>query len=148
MKLHLSNLLTAAALASVIGFAAVASADTSAAPLSRPIPPDRLITSAPGAVSFSGSGLGRVGNFAGTIVNQRCDFDRPPGTKTECDANGQYYALQIDGEQALFTLLPTEPLIQELRSGELTGKPVRVTGIYYPLAGSILVGDVQQRNGG
>jgi hypothetical protein len=104
------------------------------------IPPDQVATGR--------SGLGRTGDFVGTIVELSCDRETPPGTRADCDRTGHYYALQADGQLALQPLLAGAPAIgDELRSGQLTGREVRVSGVRYLSTGAILVGDIQLRSG-
>jgi hypothetical protein len=130
-----------------MGFAALAlmlstTASVRAEPplTSPPIPPDQVATGR--------SGLGGTGDFVGTIVELSCDRENPPGTNAECDRTGHYYALQTAGELALQPLLAgTRPIVDELRSGQWTGKQVRVTGVRYLSTGAILVSAIEPQSG-
>jgi hypothetical protein len=108
---------------------------------SSPVPADQF------DITQSGSGLGGVGRYLGTIVEMNCDVDRPAGTGGECDANGHYYVLQVDGQLAVYTLIPgTQKVLDKLISGQLTGRQAWVTGSHYSLTGTILAGDIRLRS--
>jgi hypothetical protein len=82
-------------------------------------------------IPTSSSALDRTGDFFGTVIE-----------------TGTTYALRVDGESALHPLLVlgSPPVIAELRSGTLTGREVRVSGIHYASNGAILVSGIEPRS--
>jgi hypothetical protein len=99
------------------------------------VPPDGQGIAPSTAFRFSSSGLGRTGDFAGTIVDLSC---------ARCDSAEHHFALQLDDERTLYPLLLIggPPIIDRLRAGEFTSKKVRISGVYYSSMGTILVGDI------
>src|SRR5262249_52343612 len=141
MRFSLSKFVGAAAFAAVLGAGSLAWAGVPAPQVARPIPPDRQAIAPSTSALFSSSGLGRIGDFSGTIVSLSCDSVHPLGSSTECEATGHYYALEMDGDRASYPLLllGTQPSLDKLRAGEFTGKQVDVTGVHYSSSGTILV---------
>jgi hypothetical protein len=110
-------------------------------PQSPPVPADQF------DIMNSGSGLGGMGQYLGTVVEMNCDIDRPAGTAAECDASGHYYVLLIDGRFAVYTLIPgTQEIRDKLVSGKFTGREAWVTGSHYSLTGTILAGNIRPRS--
>src|SRR5262249_2510899 len=88
-----------------------------------------------------------VGQYLGTIVEMSCDVDRPAGTAGEGDKNGHYYVLQVDGQLAVYTLIPgTQKGLDKLISGKVTGREAWGNGPHQSPNGNILGGDIRLRS--
>jgi len=134
---------SAIAFALALAMTGLAEADDVA---TRPIPPDREAVAPTSAVLFSNSGLGRTGQFSGTIVDLGCDDEPAAAGRGVCDAQGEHsYALELDGSRTLYPLLVfgNAPAFDRLRAGQLTGQRVRVGGVHYTSTGTILVSDIE-----
>lgn len=105
-------------------------------------PPDLGIAPST-AVLFTSSGLGRTGDFAGTIVDLSCGTVAPSNGSATCTDQDRF-ALELDGERTRYPLLLVggAPVIDQLRAGQFTGRKVRITGVHYSTMGTILVSDV------
>jgi hypothetical protein len=105
-------------------------------------PPDLGIAPST-AVLFTNSGLGRTGDFAGTIVDLSCGTVAPSNGSATCTDEDRF-ALELDGERTRYPLLLIggAPIIDQLRAGEFTGRKVRITGVHYSSMGTILVSDI------
>src|SRR5437868_5138925 len=69
-------------------------------------PPDRDGITPTTPILFSSSGLGRTGDFSGTIVDLSCDPARRGGGGASCDATEEReFALKLDGERVPYPLL-------------------------------------------
>jgi hypothetical protein len=106
-------------------------------------PPDRRGVAPSAAVLFTNSGLGRTGDFAGTIIDLSCDTVAPGNGSATCTDEDRF-ALKLDGERMPYPLLLIggAPVIDKLRAGEFTGRKVRITGVHYSSMGTILVSDI------
>jgi hypothetical protein len=146
MKLNLSKFAYTAAIVSVLtlGAGRLAWAGPPSLPTSAAIPSDQIVMTHTGSSQFSSSGLGRTGTFVGTLVQQSCASGQPAGTRAECETDGSYYALAIDGQSGLFTIMPGVQSVRDaLRTDAPVGKTVRVSGIAYPATGAILASEIQ-----
>jgi hypothetical protein len=113
-------------------------------PTSAVVPSDQIIMSHTGSSLFNSSGLGRTGSFFGTLVEESCDSGVPPGTQAVCDAGGTYYALAIDGQSGVYTLMPgVQAVRDELVSHPPAGRRIEVTGVAYPATGAILASSIR-----
>jgi hypothetical protein len=114
---------------------------------SPPIPSDQHGVAPSSAQAMKSSGLGRSGQFAGTIVKQSCAGNRPLGTETQCAATDYYYALKIDGQTGSLPLLAGDPkALTQLKSPDLDGKAVWVTGTQHTTTGAILMSNLEPRH--
>ena len=127
-----------------LGAGGLAWGESPSLPTSAAIPSDQIIMAHSGSSLFSSSGLGRTGSFFGTLVEQSCDTGVPPGTQAVCDAGGTYYALAIDGQSGVYTLMPgVQAVRDELISGPPVGRRIEVTGVAYPATGAILASSIR-----
>jgi hypothetical protein len=144
MKVDVAKLMGTAALAGLLTIGGAAWADSPTVPGSAPNSADQIVVMPAGESQFSSSGLGRTGNFVGTLVARSCDSGRPAGTRAECEADGHYYGLAIDGQSAVYTLMAGAQVIQyQLGERPPVGSKVEVTGIAYPSTGAILVSNIR-----
>src|SRR5512144_51704 len=104
MRIRFATIVAAAALGSLLTATGPVRADDSQLN-SPPIPPDQQGVAPSGAKFFTGSGLGRTGDFLGKMVDLSCNMNPPAGTKTQCNSTDHYYALQVDGQPGLHPLL-------------------------------------------
>jgi hypothetical protein len=139
MKLPFAKFAAAAAVAASLLVASVAWARES--DTQRAIPPDRSAIAPTTPVLFSNAGLGRLGDFSGTIVDWSCDPVGSARTSAQCSPEDHEFALKLDGDGGAYPLLlfGNPPDTERLRAGEFTGKRVRVSGIHYSSNGTILV---------
>jgi len=105
---------------------------------------DRLGVASSTSLLFTSLGLGRRGNFFGTLVKRSCERSAPPDAKAPCETSGDYYGLQLEGHASPYPLWVTNSALEErFRRDGLVGSRVRIGGITYSSTSAIFVMDVQ-----
>ena len=105
-----------------------------------------LVHSQPNNLNVIGSDPTSVdAEYDGIVICFRCDVSPSPENRARCQQEGHQPLLKRPEGHTHTLMGSTNKLTAQLASEELHGKPVHITGLYYPKTNHILVSEVNPR---